>query len=547
MSAAMQTLVPLALADRSRMARLLDKVDSAKLRDYIRVFWPIIEPNRPLIGGWSLDCLCDHFEAITAGQIRRLLINIPPGCMKSIIMNVLWPTWEWGPKGLPHLRYLLSSYSKKLSVRDNRKSRLIIESPKYQSMWGDTVQIVSDSNAKERFDNSQEGFRMATSVGGVGTGERGDRFLIDDPHNVMQADSTAIRESALDYFANTVPTRINDAEKSVICVVMQRVHANDVSGLILREELNYEWLCLPMEFEKGRRCFTSVPRGEPEIVTRFRREADPVPRWLTETEYEEEMATGSAEPITSKPIFQELYSQDPRTEEGELLWATRFSKRHLEEDLKPQLRSWGGSYAEAGQLQQRPAPREGGLFHRNDFHIEDVMPDLPVVWVRGWDLAASTDRRAAYTCGIRMGFVGDGSVWITDVRRKRASPAGVEEMIRIAAQNDGHGVEQSLPQDPGQSGVAQKAALAKVLHGFKFHFSPETGSKPKRAQGLAAQAEAGNLYLLRGPWNDAFIAEACLFPTGDFLDQIDGASRAYGRLLSKRPKQRIGVPKLIGG
>lgn len=547
-AASTEQLVAAALADPARISKLLAKIESQeRLRDYARVIWEIIEPGRPLVGGWPLDCLCEHLEAITSGQIRRLLVNIPPGCMKSLMLNVVWPTWEWGPRAMPHLRYLLASYSKKLSIRDNRKSRMIVESELYQSLWGDTVQIVSDSNAKERFDNSQAGFRLATSVTGLGTGERGDRFLIDDPHNVKQADSVAMRESALDWFANTVPTRINDAEKSVIVVIMQRVHDQDVSGLILKSELNYEWLCLPMEFEARHRCFTSVPRDgvEPEKVTRFRREGEPIPRWLTEAEFTEEQSRGGS-PIITRPIFQELYPQDRRTTEGELLWPERFSARHLEEDLKPQLRSWGGTYAEAGQLQQRPAPREGGLFQRRDFRIEDRAPDGAGVWVRGWDLAASKEGHSAFTVGVKMGIVG-GAVWITDVDRRRASPAGVEAMLAACCARDGNEVEQCIPQDPGQAGKYQKAALAKVLHGRRFSFSPESGSKEDRARGLAAQAEAGNLYLLRGSWNDAFIDEACLFPNGEFLDQIDAASRAYGRLVVRPVIGGNAAPVMIGG
>ena len=542
-----QTLAAHALSNPERIRRLLDKIESQeRLIDFVRVIWEIIEPGRPLVGGWPLECLCEHFEAVTYGQIRRLLVNIPPGCMKSLIMNVIWPCWEWGPKKMPHLRYLLSSYSKKLSIRDNRKSRMIVESALYQQLWGDIVQIVSDSNAKERFDNSQAGFRLATSIGGLGTGERGDRFLIDDPHSVKNADSVAVRESALDWFSNTVPTRINDADKSAILVIMQRVHANDVSGIILKEELNYEWLCLPMEYEARHRCFTSVPREgfDPERVTRFKREGEPVPRWVTEVEYNEEVEKAGAE-IVSKPIFQELYLQDRRSVEGELLWPARFSARHLEEDLKPQLRARGGTYAEAGQLQQRPAPRDGGLFQRKDFKIEDAAP-TGGRWVRGWDLAASKDGNGAFTACVKMGIV-SGAVWIIDVRRLRASPAGVEAMLEMCATSDGDTCEQCVPQDPGQAGKYQKAALAKVLHGHRFHFSPESGSKEDRARGLAAQAEAGNLYLVRATWNDAFIAEACLFPNGEFLDQIDAASRAYGRLIAKPERRGNALPVLIGG
>jgi predicted phage terminase large subunit-like protein len=138
-------------------------------------------------------------------------------------------------------------------------------------------------------------------------------------------------------------------------------------------------------------------------------------------------------------------------------------------------------------------------------------------------------------------------VYIEDCRGGQLSPNGAEDLIVAAACDDGPACEQDIPQDPGQAGLAQKAHLAKRLHGHRVTFSPETGSKESRARPLAAQAEAGNVYLVRGPWNAAFIAEACLFPHGRYKDRVDAASRAYSNLVRRR---RAGVstygPKVIG-
>ena len=533
------------LGDPKRSLDVLTQIDAEEsLRDYIPAVWKVIEPATPLVKGWCLDAICDHLEAVTRGELKRLVMNVPPGCMKSLTTEVLWPSWEWGPKNLPETRYVCASYSDKLTIRDNLRARRIIQSDAYQALWGDRFSLTKDQNAKLKFENDRTGFKLATSVGGLGTGERGHRFIIDDPHNVQESESVKKRETALYWFANTVPTRIVDASKSAIIVIMQRVHDADVTGLILKEELGYEWLCLPMEFEARHRCFTSVPRGTPERVTRFRREGEPIPRWLTEEQLDEEIDENGSPPDW-EPDYKLLWPQDRREIEGDLLWPTRFSEDHLENELKPQLRSWGGTYAEAGQLQQRPAPREGGMMQRGDFQFIETLPPGGR-WCRGWDFAASTSARAKYSVGLKMGIVG-GKVIIADVRRKKATPGQLETMIVECAEIDGHECEQDMPQDPGQAGKYQKAGLAKILHGYNFHFSPETGSKPERAKGFAAQVEAQNVYLLRGPWNDTFINEACLFPNGEFSDQIDGASRSYGRLLIKRPR-RIGVaPIAIGG
>jgi predicted phage terminase large subunit-like protein len=526
------------------LAALAQVEGEGSLRDYIPLVWDVIEPSTRLVQGWCLDAICDHLEAVTRGDIKRLVMNVPPGCMKSLTTEVLWPTWEWGPMNMPETRYVCSSYSDKLTIRDNLRSRRIIQSDAYQAMWGDRFQLTKDQNAKVKFENDQTGFKLATSVGGLGTGERGHRFVIDDPHNVQEGESVKKRESALYWFANVVPSRIIEAETSAIIVIMQRVHDSDVTGLILKEELGYEWLCLPMEYEERHRCFTSVPRGtnEPERVTRFIREGEPIPRWLTESEVAEELDVGA--PPGWEPDYRIMWSQDRRDVEGDLLWPDRFSEHHIEQELKPQLRSWGGTYAEAGQLQQRPAPREGGMMKRADFQFVDTIPKGGR-WVRGWDFAASTSARAKFSVGLKMGLV-EGKVFIEDVQRKKATPGQLEAMIVMCAEMDGRDCEQDMPQDPGQAGKYQKAGLSKILHGCNFHFSPETGSKPERAKGFAAQVEGHNVYLLRAPWNDTFINEACLFPNGEYSDQVDGCSRAYGRLLMGR-RRRIGVAPIAIG
>ena len=508
--------------------------------------WSVLEPGRTFVHGWSVEAICEHLEAVTAGEILRLLINVPPGCMKSLTTNVFWPAWEWGPRDLPHTRYVSASYSQDLTVRDNRRCRSVISSEAYQAMWGDRFQLLPEQNAKVRFDNNHTGFKIATSVKGVGTGERGDRVIIDDPHNIKDVESDAKREEVLQWFTEVIPTRVNDAHKSARVIIMQRVHERDTSGLIIKD-LDYTHLCLPMEYEQDYRTYTVVkPRymenQEPEWVRLLKRETDPLPRWLDQVESqalkeEQKLESWDDAPFEiSEP--QLLYRQDPRTEENELLWAERFSRPYLETDLKPSLRAWGGTYAEAGQLQQRPAPRGGGMFQRDDINIIDIVP-VGGRTVRGWDLAATKDGHAAFTVGVRMQRDLRGRVIVTDVKRFRGTPHEVEEALKNCAKNDGPLVQQDIPQDPGQSGKAQKTNFATLLHGRDFTFSPESGSKEDRAKPLAAQSEAGNLYMVRAGWNDALISEMCIFPNGQFKDQVDAASRAYANLVRRRPR-RIG-------
>jgi predicted phage terminase large subunit-like protein len=136
-------------------------------------------------------------------------------------------------------------------------------------------------------------------------------------------------------------------------------------------------------------------------------------------------------------------------------------------------------------------------------------------------------------------------VYVLDIVRARVESRKVLALIKSVAARDGRRVEQDLPQDPGQAGKSQKAAIASELHGFTVRFSPETGSKETRAQPLASQAEAGNLYLVRAPWNDAFVAEAIVFNRGDTNDQVDAASRAYARLLKGSGSSEIPIAPTI--
>lgn len=482
--------------------QVLDKsMAELSLMEYAALMWPTLEPGREMKRGWAVEAICEHLEAVTYGYIKKLLVNVPPGMMKSLLVQVIWPSWEWGPRNMPWLRYVSASYSESLTIRDNRRARQLIESEMYQALWGDRFHLSSDQNAKVKYENNHKGFRIATSVGGTATGERGDRFIIDDPHNVKTAESEVDLESKAQWFTEVVPSRVNDLDESAFIVIMQRVHERDTSGLILDSGLPYTHLELPMEFEADRRCHTVlIPEGVKRI--------DPPQRQMN-TEF-----------------------TDPRTEDQELLFPERFTAKGVA-DLKLTLSAWGGEYAIAGQLQQRPAPRGGGMFKREAVgEYLDVAP-ANCVWVRGWDIAGSTRKTSPFTAGIKLGRTPQGTYVVAHVVRERKEIEQAEKLIVDTAIDDGFGVKQDLPQDPGSAGKSQKAHLGKALDGYDFSITPESGEKSDRAIPVASQWNNGNVKLVRGPWNDAFLNEAASFPRGTFKDQIDGLSRAYQRLVTQ--------------
>ncbi len=445
-----------------------------RLVNFIKRAWPELEPGQPYVHGRHMDALCEHLEAVTNGQIKRLLINIPPGTMKSLSTNVFWPAWEWGPRGMPSIRFIGASHEESLAIRDALKMRRLISSEWYQRLFQD-VTLVGDQSEKRNFENSSTGWRQACPVKSM-TGKRGDRVVWDDPHSVEDAHSPAALETATRVFRETLPTRLNSPKESAIIIVMQRLSTKDVSGEILDNDYGYEHLCLPMEYE-GSQKVTSIG------------------------------------------------FKDWRTTDGELLFPERFPRDVVDRDKKVM-----GDYAVAGQFQQRPAPKSGGEFQTDMITTVDAVPHGAVMWCRGWDLGATTT--GDYTVGAKLGKLADGRFIVAHVKRDKLKSHERDALMKATADNDGRGsVKQSIPQDPGQAGKSQVLAFATLLAGHSLEFSTESGDKVVRATPFASQVNAGNVVMLKGPWNKDFIDELQLFPNGSYDDQVDAASRAFNCLL----------------
>ena len=285
---------------------------------FAKAAWHVLEPNTGLKWGWALDAICEHLTAITDGEIFRLLINLPPGCMKSLLVGVIWPAWEWTRPELRSMRYLGVSHKMPLATRDNMKCRRLIQSDWYQRRW--KVILTSDQNAKTQFYNSDTGFRESMAFESM-TGSRGDRVILDDPLSVNDGNSMAAIETGRLTFTETVPTRVNN-DKSAIIIITQRVGEGDTSDIVISRNLGYTHLMLPMRFEKDRRCTT------------------------------------------------EIGFTDPRKEDGELIFPERFPESEVQ-NLERTL----GEYAVACQLQQRPSPRGGGMF--KDKYLKIWNSDIP--------------------------------------------------------------------------------------------------------------------------------------------------------------------------
>lgn len=318
------------------------------------------------------------------------------------------------------------------------------------------------------------------------TGSRGDRVILDDPHSVDDANSVVKLAGDITTFREALPSRVNN-DQSAIVIVMQRLHEKDVSAVAL--DLGYEHLCIPMRYEEGRSAWS--------------------------------VGTG-----------------DPRKADGELMFPERFPEKQVEE-----LERTLGAYATAGQLQQRPAPREGGLFKPEWFKPVSVMPAVSRI-VRAWDLAAtakSTSNDPDWTAGVKMARTVDGQFIITGCRRFRGSPMDVERSVLSQAAIDGASVTVRLAQDPGQAGKAQAEQMTRKLAGYPVKVERPTGDKATRASPFASQAEAGNVSILltgdatADAWVQPFLDELALFPAGSHDDQVDAAADAFNELALGKP------------
>lgn len=506
---------------------------SRNLHDFIVGAWPTLEPGTPFVDGWHIGAICEHLEAVTRREIRNLVINVSPRTMKSMTVAVGWQPWCWTQN--PSLKFVFASYSQNLSMRDSLRSRRLVKSNWYQARWGahsgwhKPVVVANDQDAKNRYETSLYGYRIATSVDGMGTGEGGDFFVADDPHNIKEAESEAKRGAVLFWWDEVVPSRLNDQKTGCRIIIMQRTHDRDLSGHILAKELGYDHLCIPMRYEAYRKYkFMSAKVGEA-----------PQP---------------NKDYIGSTTIGW----RDPRKKEGELMWPARMGLKEVDE-----LENALGPYAYSGQYQQRPSPRGGGMFKRANAQVIDALPaDLKVgPQGRSWDFAGTDPTKQQsltdpdWTAGVR-GFLtagADPDLYILDVVHDRLEPGDRDDMVTATAVADGRAVTIWLEQEPGQSGKSQIEGFRKRPELVGYGINPPrpdpmpstrtsktgtknkepgvpTGSKITRAEALATLWHRRKVFLLRGDWNAKLINELVGFPRAAHDDIVDATSQLLMRL-----------------
>lgn len=478
-------------------SNIILRLDAEKARRslyaFVKKYWHIVEPGTPFVDNWHVEAICNHLEAVTAGDIIRLLVNMPPRMLKSTIISVMWPAWEWATK--PHTRWLFSSYASALSIRDSVKCRRLIEHAEYQRDFGEGFNLVKDQNQKVRFENDKTGYRLATSVDGGTTGEGGDKIVCDDPHNVKEAYSDTIRAGTITWWREAMSTRGNDPKTAAKVIVMQRVHADDLSAYVLSEG-GWQHLNLPNEFEEKSRIVTSIG-------------------WT-----------------------------DPRTKDGELLNPRRIGPEELAA-VKKEL----GSLAYAGQFQQRPVPASGGFFklswwgYYGDKAGKFKLPSSFDMLMSSWDCTFKDVPESDYVVGLVIGYKAPYYYLLEEVRGQFDYPTTKREIKLQAARYPGlHAI---LIEDKA-NGPAVISEL-KGKFGRIVAVNPE-GGKMSRAAAASPVVESGEFLLphpdMGLPWVKPFQDEAGGFPLYTYDDRVDAMTQAIIWHRAKLGKRIVTVSDL---
>jgi predicted phage terminase large subunit-like protein len=464
--------------------------------EFVKRAWDTVNPGIEFIDGWHIKLICDHLEAVSRGDIRRLIINVPPGASKSTITSVLWPAWDWTLH--PTRKWMAVSCEERLTGRDALACRRLVQSEWYRQRWGDIVRVDDSGQAQmtqEIWNLARGGRRYSTTVGGGAIGWHGDIQLIDDPIKPkdMMGDPDIAR-NALDrcwaWWTGTMASRRTGSRFARV-IIMQRLHELDLVGRILEidasappEDREWTLLMLPMRFEKERACVTK-------------------------------------------------YGHDPRGEGGELLCPARWNLRTVKE-----LEREFGSQVAAAQLQQRPAPAGGNVFQRKWFDMRWMRPDNPK-----WALLSGLDRdryvplprffsgEISVDCAFKDTAGADNTALIA------GAGAGAKHYLLdcIADRMDLNSTERCIAAlvarhpycrakliEEAGNGAAVLQRLRKHLSGL-IGVTPE-GNKVSRANAVSPLCEAEDVILpddSEAPWVADFLEELVTFPFARRDDRVD--------------------------
>ena len=423
--------------------------------------------------------LLKELEQLARGEHDRLMILMPPGSAKSTYASIIFPAW-WFVQH-PASAVIAASHTGDLALHFGRAVRNTIA--EHEPRLGYT--LARDARSAGRWHISTKGQYFATGVRGPVAGRRADLILIDDPiKSQAEADSALLRDHIWNWYRSDLTTRLKPGGR--IMLIMTRWHEDDLGGRLLANQPG-EWRVLRL----------------PAIA-------------------EEDDPLGRVPGAPLWPEWEDVAALDrKRRAVGERAWSALF--------------------------QQKPRPPGGSVFKIDVLQFADAGCPVPNGrTVRAWDIAATSEASGGdpdWTVGVKLHRTEAGQYVVLDVVRLRGGVGDVNQALLRTARVDGPNVVIGVPQDPGSAGKFMVRQFTALLAGYRIASSPEQGSKRFRAEVVAAQAEGGNLAIVRAAWTHAFVEELRDFPYGRKDDQVDALSRAFAMLAdAQEPTRRINVP-----
>lgn len=328
------------MTDRARLLRAFLRED---LSTFSQKVFGTLEPGTPYQHNWHIDHLCWQLMRVSLGEVRRLIINVPPRSMKSITVSVGFTAWVMGRA--PTKRIICVSYADDLARKLSVDTRTVIDSPWYQELFP-KLQLASRRPRNMELVTTEQGYRFAAGINGAILGRGADLIVVDDPIKATDALSEKERRRVNEAFDNTLQTRLNDKRTGAIVIIMQRLHEDDLVGHVVGRE---DW----------------------EVVS--------IP--AIETEARTYQLSDTPEHVYVRPAGEVLHeAREPRT-------------------ILEQMRRAQGSLTFSAQYQQAPIPPEGNIVKREWLRAYRQPPESFDIIVASWDTASTLSESADYSVG----------------------------------------------------------------------------------------------------------------------------------------------------
>jgi predicted phage terminase large subunit-like protein len=512
------------IIDPKRRKKLIKEIEThlmtSSFEEFCKGAWSVTDPS-VLKWNWHMTIICQLLEQVSKGNIKNLLINVPPGSAKTKLVGVLWPTWDWIQRA--DRQFIYTTYAANLSQKAAKGHRDLVKSDWFQERWGKGTQwnIYIDSESvdrKQEFENNWMGSRFSTGVGGEVTGRRANIIIFDDLNKAQDATGKAgivgnQIQKGVEYLAETLSTRTiqtdNPKEKTAFVGICQRLHWADVADWCTKQD-NWVHLNIPLEAMEWNKTYI-FRKGDQFVSCQGEEKAKEYKDW-------------------------ELFFEDKRTE-GELMFPA-----FMDGEEVAQLKAKLGRVNAAAQLQQMPTPIGGTLINVEDFGYWGAEQKETILAAKG-QLVISVDATFGASTGSDFTAIqvwkwvtgqqpkgitiSDGYYFLEGVRKRIDFADTVKEIDQIIKKYGGLKNVLIEKKANGQAIIDQMSRTYCNNGQIRIHGVNPTASKEGRIQSISPIIQEGKCYLPQAnPLTEQFLTEAGQFPRGKFDDMIDAFGQA---------------------